>query len=263
MPIHCPLKIEQVSTEEFRAIDYAAMNHMFASQNELGTLADEKVYQSDVCKRLKTVDTRSDEEVPIRLSHGTFTKTLSIDLVVSLKAVYELKTVSSLNPSHVSQLLTYLYLLDLPHGKLVNFRPKKVETRFVNAPISREDRCGFSITDKDFRGDRGLLELTVSLIRDWGTSLSISLYQQALVHLLGGKESVEQMLPLNRDGKHLANQRFHLVDNHTAFQLTAFSNPNNNYLGQLTRLLSFSPLRSLEWINIGPQCLTFNTVGKT
>lgn len=72
-------------------------------------------------------------------------------------------------------------MLDLPRGKLVNFHTPSVESKFVNAPIPREEQCGFSLSDDRFRGDRNLLQLVVDLVRDWGTSLSVSLYHQALV----------------------------------------------------------------------------------
>lgn len=261
MPISCPLKIEGLSTGEFGALDYTVMGHMFATQNTIGRLADERVYQADVAQRLHSVGIPNVAETPIELVHKTFTKVLFLDLVVSLKAVYELKVVSALNSSHVAQLLTYLYLLDLPRGKLVNFRSPTVDSQFVNAPISREERCGFSVSANEFRGDRNLLTLVVDLVRDWGTALSVSLYRQALVHLLGG-ESVERMLPLNRSGKPLANQRFWLVDDENAFELTAFSNLENDYQGHLKCLLDLSPLRAIHWINVDPHCLTFRTVDK-
>lgn len=152
MPIDCPLKIERLSTEEFRSLDYSVMSQMFASQNEIGRLADEQVYRADVAQRLDSAGTPFNEETPIKLTHKTFAKKLSLDLVVFRRGVYELKTVASLNSNHVAQLLTYLYLLDMPRGKLVNFRSPTVESRFVNAPIPREERCGFSVADEEFRG---------------------------------------------------------------------------------------------------------------
>ena len=260
MPIHCPLNFECLSTEEFRALDYDVMGRMFASQNAIGRLADEQVYRSDVAMRLNSLPMHCEEETPIELTHKTFTMTLFIDLVVASSGVYELKTVSALNSNHKSQLLTYLYLLDLPRGKLVNFRTPTVESEFVNAPIPREERCGFSVSVDGFRGGSDLLQLVVDLVRDWGTSLSVSLYQQALVNLLGGKESVERMVPLSRDGRQLANQQFHLVDKHSAFELTAFAKAEPGYAEQFQRLLNLSPLRCLHWINIGPHCITFQTV---
>lgn len=72
--------------------------------------------------------------------------------------------------------------------------------------------------------------------------------------------AVECMFRLTRDGRHLANQRFHLFDNDTAFELTAFAKPDSHYADQLQRLLNMSPLKFLQWINIGPHCLTFRTV---
>ena len=263
MPIHCPIKIESLSTEEFGALDYAVMGQMFAAQNTIGRLADERVYQADVAQRLHSVGIRNDIETPVELVHKTFSKALYLDLVVSQKAVYELKVVSALNSSHVAQLLAYLYLLDLPRGKLVNFRSPTVESQFVNAPISREERCGFSVSTDEFLGDRNLLTLLVDLLRDWGTSLSVSLYHQALVHLLGGEETVERMLPLTRSGKTLARQRFALVDDENAFELTAFSRLENDHQLHLRCLLDLSPLRAIHWVNVGPHCLTFRTVERT
>lgn len=263
MPVNCSINIDRLSTEDFRAFDYTVMGHMFASQNEIGRLADEQVYRSDVAKRLDAAGMQSDQEISVNVAYMTFAKTLSLDLVVSKKALYELKAVATLNSNHVSQLLTYLYLLDLPRGKLVNFRSTSVESRFVNAPIPRVERCGFSVSEHSFQGDRNLLELAVGLVRDWGTSLSVSLYHQALVHLLGGKESVQRMLPLTRDGQHLANQRFHLVDEHTAFELTAFAKLDIKFTEQLHRLLMLSPLQRLHWINIGSHSINFHTIDRT
>lgn len=263
MPINCSLDIESLATEEFGKLDYAVMGHMFAAQNEIGRLADERVYQADVAQRLAAAGLSYDVEVAIELVHKTFVKELFLDLVVGRKAVYELKAVSALNSNHVAQLLTYLYLLDLPRGKLVNFRSPTVESEFVNAPISRKERCGFSVSDDGFRGDRSLLALVVDLVRDWGTSLSVSLYHQAITHLLGGEETVERMLLLTRDGKNLANQRFYLVDENNAFELTAFSKLDNGHHDHLQRLLDLSPLRAIHWINIGFHCVTFRTVAGT
>jgi hypothetical protein len=71
------------------------------------------------------------------------------------------------------------------------------------------------------------------------------------------------LFSLTRDGRQLANQRFHLLDDHTAFELTAFAKFDHNYTVQLQRLLSLSPLRCLHWINIGPHRITFRTVENT
>lgn len=263
MPIHCPLEIQSLSTEEFGSLYYSVMGQIFASQNQIGRLADERIYRADVGTRLHSVGLESQQEVPIELIHKAFLKTLYLDLVVAQKAVYEIKTVSNLTQRHVAQLLTYLYLLDLPRGKLVNFRSSTVESEFINAPISRENRCGFSVSDQESHGDGNLITLVVDLVRDWGTSLSASLYHEAIVHLLGGTSSVMRMLPLSRNGWNLGNQRFHLVSDDRAFELTTFTNHDNDYEEQLRRLIHLSPLNTIDWINIGAQRVSFRTIRST
>jgi len=263
MPIHCTCEIQRLSTEEFGSLDYVVMGQMFASQNQIGRLADERIYRADVGARLDSVGLVNQQEVPIQLAHKAFLKTLYLDLVVAHKAVYEIKTVSNLNQRHVAQLLTYLYFLDLPRGKLVNLRSPSVDSRFVNAPISRENRCGFSVSDHGYHGDGNLITLVVDLVRDWGTTLSASLYHEAIVHLLGGASSVTRMLPLSRNRWNLGNQRFHLVSDDKAFELTTFSKHDNDYEEQLRRLIHLSPLQMIDWINIGTQLVSFRTIRAT
>jgi GxxExxY protein len=50
-----------------------------------------------------------------------FERGLRLDLLVDDLVVVELKSVAALNPSHFKQILTYLRLLHLPVGLLINF----------------------------------------------------------------------------------------------------------------------------------------------
>lgn len=263
MPIQSSIAITPISTEDFRLIDYKVMGQMYASQNELGRLADEQVYRADVAHRLTEMGLACEQEVPVTLSHSSFSKTLYLDLVVDQKAVYELKTVSALNFNHEAQLISYLYLLDLSRGKLVNFRSSTVESKYVNTPISREARRRFEVNSREYSGNMEFLQMVVNLVREWGTSLSLSLYHQALVHLLGGVDIVERMIPLDRNGHPLTNQRFHLVDSNSAFVLTAFSNPSHDYSAQIKPLLQLSPLHQVHWINFSVDELFFHTIKRT
>ena len=45
MPISSPISIRPINQEEFARIDYQVMRHAFDSQNELGRLCDEVIYQ--------------------------------------------------------------------------------------------------------------------------------------------------------------------------------------------------------------------------
>ena len=69
-------------------------------------------------------------------------KTYCLDMLIGGGAIFELKAVQSLMERHRRQLMQYLFLLDLPHGKLVNLRPERVDHEFVNNVL----RNGKSIT---------------------------------------------------------------------------------------------------------------------
>ena len=243
MPVSCSGSIARLATEELRELDYQVMRHAFDSQNELGRLADERIYQADIATRLQSAGISVEREVEIRLVHGEFRKPLFMDLIVE-KAVYELKAVRAITDAHIGQLLTYLHLLDLPRGKLINFRSASVESQFVNAPLDSRQRRLFVVNEVEFDGDDAFRDIIVGLLRDWGTSLTLSLYQEAVVFLLGGIEVVEAMLPIRRNGMMLGNQRFQLASPDTAFKLTAMNRDTSEYRSQLVRLHKYALTRN-------------------
>jgi GxxExxY protein len=236
------------------------MSHVFDTQNDVGRLAQEHIYQNDLRLRLLSAGISCNCEVTIRLTHKDYAKQLFVDLIASDRGVYELKAASSLTKEHEAQLLTYLYLLDLQHGKLVNFRTPKVESRFVNATIPRNERIGFAVCTEKYIGPSCLCDCVVALLRDWGTCLTLSLYRDAIVHLFGGIEKVERLLPLSRSGNELGNQRFHVISPDEAIHLTAFADVNEAYDRQVKRLLSLSPLRAIHRVNIAAHQVDFRTV---
>jgi len=77
MPIESP-RLPRLSSNEMRAIDYEVMKHGFASQNELGRLCDEGVYQMDVGARLSAAGVETRLEVPF--VSGTVTSRRSTGL---------------------------------------------------------------------------------------------------------------------------------------------------------------------------------------
>lgn len=70
------------------------------------------------------------------------------------------------------------------------------------------------------------------------------------------------MLPLKRDGSSLGNQRFHMVSDDTAFQMTAFTDGIEDYEWELHALLGHSPLRAIQWMNLGGHRIQFATISK-
>jgi GxxExxY protein len=262
MPVQCTIPIHSVSLDDFRGLDYRVMNYAFECQNAIGGLADELIYQADFAIRLLAAGFRVDREVEVVISHNTFAKSLFLDLVVNQAAVYELKAVKSLNDSHRSQLLTYLNVLDLERGKLVNFATDKVQAEFVNAAIPAGERRDFSIHRKGYCGPESFCEMVVELVRDWGTCLSVNLYHEAVVHMLGGAASTEVLIPMTRDGIKLGSQRFHLIFPDEAFKITAITKPGSGFENHLERLFALSPLKFLHWINISYHEIQFCTIRK-
>lgn len=236
------------------------MRHMFDAQNDLGRLADERIYSADIADRVRRSGTACQRETKLELSFRGFKKDLFLDLVVDRSGVYELKTVSALTPQHRAQLMTYLYLLNVEHGKLVNLRSKKVDSEFINAIVPRSQRCGFEIDCRRYQGDATFIDLVVSLLRDWGTCLSVSLYRECVGSLIPSCRGNPHALPLHRNGSCLGNQRFWLLNDKVAFEFTSFSGADDDYEQQLLRLLNRSPLSAIHHVNVGVHQVAFSTI---
>lgn len=254
MPISCPIKVRHLTPEEFNERDFRVMRHAFASQNELGRLCEEGVYQFDLKARLLADGFRDVQiEVPVVLSHDDFIKELSIDLIAD-DLVYELKTVLALTGDHEAQLFTYLFLLDANRGKLLNFRPAKVEGLLRATGISHADRRRLHVDSSAWYditpGCAKLRTLMLELLADWGGYLEFEHYEDALIHFFGGDKQVEHRLPLSRAGVSLGTQRFLCHTPKVAFRLTAFTAGIDTAEAQLRRLLALSDLHAIHWINL-------------
>ncbi|QDS95184.1 hypothetical protein FF011L_39770 [Roseimaritima multifibrata] len=260
MPVKCEYVMERASAEAFAKLDYLVMGQAFKCHNQFGRLADERIYERNLVARLVEIPVSTARQVPVVVSHRSFRKMYFLDLIVSRLGLYELKTVTGLNNEHVAQLLNYLYLLDLPRGKLINFRSPKVQSRFVNAPLSREQRTSFSIKKDRFNGDPYLLDMTLEMVRDLGTALTSSLYQEVLVALLGGEDAAIAMLPMKANGIPLGKQRFHLASPSEGLCVTCFRHIPVDYEYQVRSLLRHSPLTATQWINIDSGSVTFKTI---
>ena len=135
MPVHCRIRIRALSVKEFKAIDYRLMSHAFASQNELGRLCDESVYQTDLAARMAADGYEIHTRVPVTVTHQDFEKAYYLDLVAS-DALYELKAAMALVDEHTAQILNYMLLLGLRCGKLLSFRSTSVQGHLVVTPLN-------------------------------------------------------------------------------------------------------------------------------
>jgi GxxExxY protein len=264
MPIHCPIKITNLSADEFAAVDYRVMGHAYTCHNDLGRLCDECAYEADLKTRLLADGLEQvHTQVPLTVSHKSFSKTYQLDLVVE-NALYELKAATRLIGEHDTQILNYMLLLGLGRGKLLNFRPVKVEGQIRATSLGQEDRRKFTLIANGWQeltpACGALRQTLVDLLTDWGAFLDFALYQEALTHLHGGAEVVEQRIPLSRNGAKLGTQRLTIHAPGIAFRLTAFTEDQLGIEHHLRRLLSLTDLRALQWINFNHNHIELQTL---
>lgn len=266
MPIHCPVQIKPLDAAVFEALDYRVMGHAYASQNELGRLCDECAYQADLKARLLNDGFRLVlTEVPVTVTHRDFSKKYYLDLVAD-DAIYELKADAAFTSAHEAQLLNYVFLLGIPRGKLLNFRPAKVQGQILATSLTPETRRRFTITTERWlepTPECGMLRQTLhDLLNDWGAFLEVGLYQEALIHFMGGAAKVEQRVNLSRCGIDLGGQRMSVHSPGIAFRLTAVSEGQQHVESHLRRLLALTNLKAIQWINLNHAQIEFTTIQK-
>lgn len=113
---------------------------------EVGPGLLESVYEVVLAKMLAERELRVTRQVPvpIRLMGMAFDEGFRADIIVEDQLLVELKSVENLAPVHSKQVLTYLRLLNLPLGLLLNFGAatfKEGCKRIVNGPQSFVSSC--------------------------------------------------------------------------------------------------------------------------
>ncbi len=264
MPIHCPVTLASLSADAFEQLDYRVMGHAYACQNELGRLCDECAYQADLAARLRGDGFHSVlTEVPVAVTHRDFLKRYHVDLVAD-DALYELKADAAFTGEHEAQLLNYMFLLGLPRAKLLNFRPGKVQGRIIATSLTPGARHRFAVATERWQdlapACTTLRQTLCDLIRDWGAFLEIGLYQEALIHFLGGASAVERRVALSRKGLALGTQRMLVHAPGLAFHLTAVTGDQQCIEAHLRRLLALTNLEAVQWINLNHAQIEFTTL---
>lgn len=260
MPVSCDVPLRRLSQEEFGELSYEVMRHAFAIHNELGRFFDEKFYKRELARRVSGVHL----EFPVDVEFATFHTRYYLDVLVGDGGIFEFKAVEALTPRHRAQLLNYLLLCDLAHGKLINARPEKIEHEFVNTHWTSAARVQYELVTSRWSGDlpgaAQLYDFLSSLLRDLGAGLEVGLYEQAVTHCFGGREQVEAEVAVKIDGHSMGAQRMRLIAPGVAFKLTAFDGPLDAFEVHARRLLHHVDLRAIAWININIKEVTFTTL---
>lgn len=260
MPIHLPQGLRRLGEDEFRQVAYGVMQVVFALHNEMGCLFDETIYKHALGQRVRGVRV----EVPLQASFQSFCKNYFLDVLVADGAVFEFKTADCFVNRHRAQLLNYLLLAELPHGKLVNLGGDLVEHEFVNATLTHEERITFQVVDEDYRETQGtgcsVRDLLVTILRDWGTCLDLALYQEALNHFLGGRERVVRPVEVCLGGTTVGQQKLSMISPEASVCISVLNDGQDRYEYQLRRFLMHTTLKAIQWVNIGRKLVTFKTI---
>ena len=250
MPVILRHPIRRLSQSEFGELAYSVMGCVFQIHRDLGRFFDERIYKRELAHRHPGVQL----EVPIEVTHATFTKLHYIDVLVNGGGPFEFKTVEAITPRHSAQLLHYMLLAELGHGKLVNLRKESVEHEFVNSTLTHQDRTRFVVSDAawsaNIPGAQEFRSLLVALLRDWGTGLDLQLYEEALTHLLGGEARVLTNVEVLTSDHKLGHQRMRLAAPRVAFHLTTLPEPDPDYESHARRFVRHTELEAILWANI-------------
>jgi GxxExxY protein len=83
----------------------------------------ESVYEDVLADRLAAAGLKIDRQKPVNIviDGKTYPQAFRFDILVDDKLLIEVKSIEKLGPIHISQTLTYLRLMHLPIGLLLNF----------------------------------------------------------------------------------------------------------------------------------------------
>ncbi|MBX3730801.1 MAG: GxxExxY protein [Candidatus Sumerlaeia bacterium] len=111
---------EQFDVEQLASI---VVDVAYKIHKELGPGLLESVYEAVLARALERCGLQVERQkvVPFEFDGMRFEEGLRVDLLVNGKLVLELKSVEKSAPVHFKQLLTYLRLMRLPLGLLINF----------------------------------------------------------------------------------------------------------------------------------------------
>ncbi len=87
-----------------------------------------------------------------------------MDMLGEHGVIYELKAADGMTGEYTQQLINYLMLCGLRHGKLVNFRPACVPSRFVSTRIDRQERMNFCLMADDCRDETDRVHKTLAAL---------------------------------------------------------------------------------------------------
>jgi GxxExxY protein len=117
-----------VTKKQLDELTYEIVGSAIEVHKELGPGLLESIYHKCLKKELllRGVNFKSEFSVPLLYKNEPLETELRCDLLIENKIVVELKAVETMTPIFEAQLLTYMKLLKMPKGILINFNVKNI-----------------------------------------------------------------------------------------------------------------------------------------
>ncbi len=264
MPIITSVPITQFSQAAFHRVDSVVTGLAFDIQNELGRFLGEELYQAELVRRLRLGGFDAEPEMKIIVRHGSFEKHYLVDILVDGGVIVETKAVESIGSSHRAQVMNYLYLCDLNHGTLLNFRTSRVQKEFVSTQWNSETRKIVKLDLEQWSPMTGKCDLLKRLLTlalaEFGLGLDLAIYRDLITHGLGGVSIVAGETEVFSGGVILGTQKVLLLCADVTFSITASNHGSQNIREHQQRFLSHTTLKAIQWINITHDVVTFTSI---
>jgi len=242
------------SGPRFRELHHLTTGWSFDIQNEFGRLMDELIYKRELARRLQKEGLEVCREAKMTLVHDGFAKDYFMDILVDRSIPVEAKVVEKVGPPHRAQTMNYLFISELPHATLVNFRQLSVEHEMVSTRhtltsrrrFAWRKRCGGSFAQRTLEFE----DRMEALLTDWGGLLETQAYREAMIHFMGGPEQVCRKVEIWSHGESLGGQPMCLIESDIAFSITSLTQEQAAFKTHLLRLLNQTRLRGILWVNM-------------
>lgn len=111
---------QDVDLEQLIAV---VIDHGFRLHDTVGPGLLESAYEAFLAGSLRDAGLQVEQQIALPAAYGQIRieNAFRIDLLVAGKLVVEIKSLERLSPVHSKQVLTYLRMMNLPVGLLINF----------------------------------------------------------------------------------------------------------------------------------------------
>lgn len=102
---------------------YESLGAAMEVYNHLGPGLLESIYEKAMIYELQSRGLKVSSQMPVEVKYKnvTLSSDLRLDILVEDKVIIELKSVETLMPVHFKQIRSYMKLLDISAGVLINF----------------------------------------------------------------------------------------------------------------------------------------------